>query len=119
MSRPKKYSVYHQNWYSADLFPNCQKPIIRCPKCNHQGHIIAHLNQNIKDESGKLQVIKYIQHSHFTHDTDKGRHVICELGRFFVDPDTACDIQYRLKGRKNIPEWLAEELYGINLDGWI
>jgi len=116
--KPKKYSTLAQSWYANDLFPQSTKAVVRCPRCNHHGHIIAHLNQNIRDQNGGLQVIKYIQHSHFTHDTDKGRHVICEIGRFYVDPKISCDIQYRLKGRKNIPKWLADELYGLNLDAW-
>ena len=109
--KPKKYAIEMQRWFDTDLFPNCMDKVIICPQCGHLGHHTLQLNQNITH--GKLvQVIRYTQHSHFIHDTDKGRHVVCEIHRFFVDPSVACDVYYRLKGRKNMPKWLRKQLYG-------
>lgn len=113
--KPAKYDPNNQLWYGTDLFPNCTKPVIVCIQCGHPGHISINLNQNIGrwiNDVYKVQVIKYIHHSHFTHETDRGRHVRCEIARLFIDPQQACDRVWQMKSREMMPQWLRLQLYG-------
>jgi hypothetical protein len=107
---PNKYLPENQHWYDDDLMKDCPKPVVTC-KCGHKGHPTIHLNQNVKDNNGNVQLIKRIAHSHFTHETDRGRHVACEYSRVFADPDQVCESYLRLKTKNNLPEWIRGELY--------
>lgn len=113
MKKPSKYDPQQQTWYNTDIFkPKCQERVVICDHCRHLGHVIYHLNQNVTNDKGHLQVIKRIQHSHFLHETDRARHIVCVVDRFFVDPEVYCDKMWRLKPRRNMPDWVREELYG-------
>lgn len=110
--KPTKYDHSHFTWHTQDLFSDCTKTVVKC-RFGHEGHRTSHLNQNVRrviNDDLKLQVIKYIAHSHFTHETDRGRHVLCEVGRAWISAKL-CHTEYTLH-RKTLPNWLRRELYG-------
>lgn len=111
-NKPTKYDHKRFNWYEQDLFAECNRKILKCPS-GYLGHLTSHLNQNKSRIVGKelqLQVIKYIAHSHFSHETDRGRHLLCEVGRTWV-PAKFCFTEWTLH-RKTLPSWIKKELYG-------
>lgn len=113
MPKPTKYQHDHFRWYDNDLMDNCNDRIVNCPY-GYPGHTGAHLNQNVfrYDEKKKLllQVRKVVKHSHFIHDTDRGRHATCLIGITWVHAED-CQVVYQLN-KRNLPRWLREELYG-------
>lgn len=112
MSRkPAKYDHSRYFWHEHDLFQDCNKEVMKCLE-GYKGHFTTHLNQNVQEyRNGELflQVIKYIAHSHFTHETDRSRHTICEIGRTFIN-SKYCHHQYALHF-KDLPDWVKDDLY--------
>lgn len=113
--KPKKYDHSRYFWHDIDLFhETCRKKIVKCPS-GYKGHFTRHLNQNVNyvDEITKdlmLQVIRYIAHSHFTHETDRSRHTICEVNRTYIAAKY-CKVKYSLDDRI-LPDWVRDDLYG-------
>lgn len=121
MTKPDKYLPENQIWHEIDNFKNCNKEVVKCPKCNHKGHISTHLNQTRNQKNEYNPITKFmdlyiqrdffIHHSHFIADMDKGRHVRCKIGHDHLPvSDDRITTMYRLSKSRDIPDWVKDEL---------
>lgn len=117
-SKPSKYSKENQKWLVNPLDTwfcplECAQRIVLCPVCGQLGHTTWNLSQNnrVKFE-GMILILdeKYVLHSHFIDDIDKGRHVSCLLDYRWINPDLTPDLVKQYHRVKNVPKWIYHNL---------
>jgi hypothetical protein len=116
--KPDKYSVDNYSFFNVDNLDNCKEDMKQCPKCGNPSHVHWHVNNEVQTETD-IQIKTAHMHGHFAcvlnsrvPALDEGRNIFCYTKDTMVNKRKYCELKWKMKKKKNIPEWLRRRLNG-------